>query len=520
MKGLVDPDYDCSVSISANTDVGGPGVIISFVVIAGFTVFLASFLALEVLRQWWHSAVKAFKQWHATQRTDEEGLKPTSTHRYMLRRTRTFIGSAPGVTEQRRGRLSAREAGKQPSAGIEPRPRNVDRVTPSQHRPRAPPHPSIREIRDSLFDPVNASRRQLACSPRTRKIATLLRPLCDLQIATGLGMMVAGMGQWHTIDFYHEQLVNSYYALTLNSFWATRVSYMDVESREDTWVLFLRRATVLTSSILNIIWQFRIYYRETASRVWDDEFGPCFRYLDRSDPLFSTIFWTAGLSLFCFALATSLFKQTRWVNEWYFAATEWLSQVLWNWLQAALARNVPDSEHISGAVRALRKMLTFLLKVVEVLASALVVTVYFLVVQLLDVWSYGSGFYPLTWFAYFAFYAWNVFDIVSAVVLNHGLIEDEEWSWGFGQILPLVLILGVLFSAVDVFRASSRPDLDEITGNVESSAGPSTTELLTQKVFVMRQTRARATSVPASTGIPPTDNHGQGNGGSSSPSRP
>ncbi|KAB5583227.1 hypothetical protein GE09DRAFT_294230 [Coniochaeta sp. 2T2.1] len=500
MKGLIDPDRDCSVNITANTDIGGPGVIISFVVIAGFTIFFASFLALEVLQQWWHSVVKALKQWHATQRTDEEGLKPTSKHRYTLRRTRTFIGSVPGVTEQRRGRLSARGAGRQRSAGIEFRPRDVENLTPGQHRHHSPQLPSIRHIRDSLFDPVNASRRQLACSPRTRKIATLLRPLCDLQIATGLGMMVAGMGQWHTIDFYHEQLVNSYYALTLNSFWATRVSYMDVESREDTWVLFLRRATVLTSSILNIIWQFRIYYRETASGVWDDEVGPCFRYLDRSDPLFSTIFWTAGLSLFCFALATSLFEQTRWVNEWYFAATEWLSQVLWNWLQAALARDVPDSKHPSGTVRALRKVLTLLLKVVEVLTSALIVTVYFLVVQLLDVWSYGSGFYPLTWFAYFSFYTWNVLDIVSAVVLNHGLIEAEEWSWGFGQILPLVLILSVLFSAVDVFRASSGPDLDELTGNVESSAGPITTELLIRKVFVMRQIRARATSVPSSKG--------------------
>ncbi|KAH8902139.1 hypothetical protein BR93DRAFT_858772, partial [Coniochaeta sp. PMI_546] len=286
--------YDCSVKIPVNTDVGGPGVVTSFLVIAAFTIFLAFFQALEVFIKWQGSAVKDGKQWYTSRRNREKG------------------------------------------------------------------------------------------------IVTLLRPLCDLQIVTGLAIIVAGMGQWHSIDFYHEQLVNAYYALTLNSFWATRPSYMDVESNEDAWVLFLRRAAVLVSCILNIIWQFRLYFRETASGVWDDDTGPCFRYLDRSNALFSTIFWTTGL--------------------------------------------------------------TVILLVIEVLASGFAVVVYFLFLQLLDVWSYGDGFYPLTWLAYLGFYAWNALDVISMVLLNRNLLQDEEWAWGFGQVLPMVVTLSVLFLIVDVFR--------------------------------------------------------------------
>ncbi|OIW25371.1 hypothetical protein CONLIGDRAFT_91699 [Coniochaeta ligniaria NRRL 30616] len=478
---LIEPDYDCSVTITVNTDVGGPGVITSFLVIAGFTILLAFFPALEVFTKWQDSTIKDLKQWYISLGNQEEGGRGSRNHRYTMSRTRTrtFVGTTPRMSEPLRDHQSTIDLERQPHMGTELR--SVPSLPPAQvhdadghigdHVERhEPQHPSVRQILDSLFDPMHASTPQDTLSHRNQRIVALLRPLSDLQIVTGLAIIVAGLVQWQSIDFYHEQLVNAYYSLTLNSFWATRVSYMDVESDEDTWVLFLRRVVVLTSCILNIVWQFRIYFRENTTGDWDDDVGPCFRYLDRSNPLFGTIFWTAGLTLFCLALASCLFKQTRWVNEWYFAATEWLSKFLWRWFQAALTGDRFISRGTSTTVLSPRKLFRALLTAIEVLASGFAVVVYFLFLQLLDVWSYGSGFYPLTWLAYLGFYTWNVLDVVSMVLLNRDLLQEDEWAWGFGQVLPMVLILSVLFLVVDVFR-----------GHNESAEGPCTNRVTNTK---------------------------------------
>lgn len=44
-----------------------------------------------------------------------------------------------------------------------------------------------------------------------QKIEALFGPLCDLQAMSGVAIMIAGFAQWHTITFYHEQLVMYYW---------------------------------------------------------------------------------------------------------------------------------------------------------------------------------------------------------------------------------------------------------------------------------------------------------------------
>jgi hypothetical protein len=425
--------------------------------------------------------------------------------------------------------MSERQKGKQPATDIEGQ-SHIDMELRSIDNPPAhqvqeagvqdqslgeqhvAQRPSIWKIRERHFGQMAKSHQQGSYPYSTGKIVKLLRALCDLQIATGLAIIVAGIGQWDSIDFYHEELVNSYYGLTLNSFWATRVSYMDLESEEDTWALLLRRATVLASSIMSIVWQFRLYFRETASKVWSDDVGPCFRYLDRSNPLFGTIFWPTGLTIFCVALASSLFEQTRWADKWYFLATEWVSQFLWSRFQAALNRDEIVNNGTSTTSRSPPKLLKAILKVMEVLASGLAVTVYFLFLQLLDVWSYGNGFYPLTWLAYFGLYCWNVLDIVSAVLLNRELIQDEEWAWGFGQILPMVLILSVLFLVVDVIRGKSlhaSPHTYQTPKAYKDKAALKSRrdrvrELETRRMRTLRQIWAIVKRVPSAEGLSQT----------------
>lgn len=61
------------------------------------------------------------------------------------------------------------------------------------------------------------------------KFEGLLGPLCDLQAITGLSIVIAGFVTHDTISFYHEQLVVSYWNITLNSFWASRTEFMNLD---------------------------------------------------------------------------------------------------------------------------------------------------------------------------------------------------------------------------------------------------------------------------------------------------
>lgn len=91
---------------------------------------------------------------------------------------------------------------------------------------------------------------------RMRQLNALLSCLCDLQVITGVGIMLSAFAQWHVITYYHEQLVIQYWNLTLNSFWAVRVSYMNYDSADAPWRVGLRRLCVLVSCGLSTVWQF------------------------------------------------------------------------------------------------------------------------------------------------------------------------------------------------------------------------------------------------------------------------
>jgi hypothetical protein len=83
--------------------------------------------------------------------------------------------------------------------------------------------------------------------------------------------------------------------------------------------------------------------------------------------------------------------------------------------------------------------------------------VWFALVLWFAVWSYGDKFWPVTWCFYVLFDIWNTFDAISIWHLNQILIKNDEELQirTFSQILPLVLISAITFSAVDVFRGKN-----------------------------------------------------------------
>lgn len=339
--------------------------------------------------------------------------------------------------------------------------------------------------------------------PYMHKLIQVLGHVCDIQVVTGLAIMVAGLAQWHGISYYHEQLVTLYFQLTLDSFWAARINYMDFDQIDHTRNhsdspsntsphnhegtpnqnddreprLQVRRAAVLLACILAVVWHFRVYFRENVGEGhWaEGRAGPCYRYIDRSNPLPVLVIRVSGLILFCIALGATLLFPWAWkLHRWYSAGTQGAMKWTLRRLEYSLGRlgrnatgrgisevNItsgkPEEQDISTRNSAANtiicrftRLITIPFAILTIAINVIILLVVFLLCQLLAIWTYGDGFYPLLWFAYFCFNIWNTFAVISIMVLNQDLINHEELEWGFGQILPLVLMLSIVFVAVDV----------------------------------------------------------------------
>lgn len=151
---------------------------------------------------------------------------------------------------------------------------------------------------------MGASRRKLPI-PRSRKknlfprLREVLHALCDLQTITGLGVIISGWSQALSIEYYHQQLVNLYWTLTLNSFASSRVNHVgfnDDGQLDDGWKSISRRVVLLFSGALAVAFQIRVVACESGT--WDNDDGPCYNYLDST----SSIPWIPRLIIYCVAL--------------------------------------------------------------------------------------------------------------------------------------------------------------------------------------------------------------------------
>lgn len=51
----------------------------------------------------------------------------------------------------------------------------------------------------------------------------------------------------------------------------------------------------------------------------------------------------------------------------------------------------------------------------------------------------------------FGFVGWNTYDIIDVKLSNKDIVTDET-AWGFGQILPVVMLILVLLSIIDAIQ--------------------------------------------------------------------
>ena len=301
---------------------------------------------------------------------------------------------------------------------------------------------------------TNQLRRKLN-SNRTaslRKAASgLLDSLCDLQIVTGLAIVIAALAQIPSITFYHESLAQNYWWVTLNSFWAARIEYMDVDedSVKYSGRATIRRISVFVSVVLGIVFQCIVNIRE--SREWFFlRSGHCYLSHDHT----SSWPWIVGTSIYAVTLFLTIIPFTRpWVKTYLSVVHGMQKKLVEGWKRSAIALHksyiYPVNRHDLSFMRA---FLCFIFRIAHFALFSLCLTFFWLFLQFMAAWSYGDGFYPLLILFYLGFAAWNTFDILDLKLSNSSLIDGQESSWGFGQVLPMVLLITITYNAFDAFR--------------------------------------------------------------------
>ncbi|KUJ06532.1 uncharacterized protein LY89DRAFT_726422 [Mollisia scopiformis] len=77
--------------------------------------------------------------------------------------------------------------------------------------------------------------------------------LCNIQLVTGTGILIAALVQGEKMTFYHQQFVMDYWFLCLNSFWAARSGEMNQsDDGDDDWHYWTRTAAILISALLSV----------------------------------------------------------------------------------------------------------------------------------------------------------------------------------------------------------------------------------------------------------------------------
>ena len=304
----------------------------------------------------------------------------------------------------------------------------------------------------------------------------MLRALCDVQLLTGLSIVIAGLATLRVSTYYHQQMVISFWWLTLNSFWVARIeldplvdrgvkdlrrgserSYATLNDSRKRHALYdgsskrsiARLVAVMISVIMGIFYQSWIQIKQTDG--WDPANGNnCFIYHDYSDPQ-STWLWVAGLVLYTVALLLAILPGTREGVSWWLTLQKTCQRKLWAEFRATVNLQIAQNSQLSSAMILFQQTVRFVLATILFVVWA----VFWLGQQFLATVSYGDGWYPIMLLAFTFFAGWTTWDIVDYKRSNCDLVDKAETGWGFGQVLPMILLLGLALQFLDAFDGES-----------------------------------------------------------------
>lgn len=281
------------------------------------------------------------------------------------------------------------------------------------------------------------------CSKTQKFAKSTLDILCDIQVVTGTAIIIAALAQKDTITFYHQQFVMNYWFLTLNSFWAARSGDLDQNDDDDNWHYWTRSGAIFTTIVLSTY--FQIFAIPLQNSQWDPVVpGYCFVYHDKS-AYGQNFLWIAGLISFATylivvwlgGLATLILW---WSNFKIFAA--WILSL------AHISELLPIFQWRNYAWPG---WMTKTLIIMGKIARWVLRPIWWLFLQFLALWAWGDAKSPLIVAAYFGFAAWNTYDLIDLKKSNTHLVVDET-VWGFGQVLPMVLLGLILLNILDAIQ--------------------------------------------------------------------
>jgi hypothetical protein len=268
----------------------------------------------------------------------------------------------------------------------------------------------------------------------------LLITLCDIQIVTGLAILIAGLPQLQlqTISFYHEQLISNFWNQTVNSYWAARDSSFDRQAGRVRRQFQVRIGAIWISIILATVFQWKIFTREKSQ--WDENrSGFCYRSHDSSTDGVPLL-WIIGLVIYAIYLFLYLWSSTNdWMEDYLIGANRMVKELE--------TRCSDISERLGPKLRMLSP-------VADLLAAFLgcsCATLWYLLKRFLSFYCLGDRRHILEVLAFIGMSCWNTFDIIDLKVSNHELLEGSENGWGFGQILSIGLLGIIVLTIFDSY---------------------------------------------------------------------
>ncbi|PQE20506.1 hypothetical protein CJF30_00001819 [Rutstroemia sp. NJR-2017a BBW] len=300
----------------------------------------------------------------------------------------------------------------------------------------------------------------------------VLDVLCDVQVFTGISIMIAAFARMNTMAFYHQYLILNYYCLTLNSFMLGRSGKLSQSHQNgnndsmDTWHYWTRLFLNSVASVLYLIFELLIMNRQAMT--WSPvESGRCFVSNDNTSSLLSFM-WLFGIGLYTaydlLALVArltsrgSLTWMDRFANFTNRQEKNYRKKYK-NWVGSLIQRiKRPNTNSINTTRRSYGCMsfdtghsrfrdvcLKFALKLIILYCPLFVWWCFF---QVFALWASGDSESIIQIAMLFGFCTWNTYDLVDMKLSNTSLVPDET-AWGFGQVLPLALLGLILLNILD-----------------------------------------------------------------------
>jgi hypothetical protein len=445
-------DCSCLSHIKADPDFAGPGLIASFIFVCWLTIFVATIPTGYSLVKTWQRTPKPNRVWRFLyaaikfESPDDPNKKP---------RDASPDGPPPALNAAARDSVAsslslASAAAKTP-------------LPAARHYPHL----------DAAEPPVCVFARRIVLQ------------LCDLQIITGIAIVVAALAQVRTLTYYHAQFAEQFWWMTLNSFWVSRIDYSRDSPEMRTARAHVRRVSIWLSVALSIAIQTIISVREYVD--WDPlANGKCYVSSGAGTGFGQNLFWLAGTALYFAVLSIGLFQASRaWFDRWVNERLEPSVDVTAGWVRASwkatrdLRRS--DAHYLSLAAHFARTA-----------GYALVFVAWYLTVLFLTIWCAGSSAAALEVVIYSIFAGFLTWWVLFLKVQNRLLVRGDEARFTLGQALPLLLLVLVAIHALDVW-AGVRRDLRRQRGR---GAGAGAAAAGRESVPDMATAAAMATSHP------------------------